>query len=62
MPIMRNPFRKQDENARPLTASGNLEKSDRGASQAIDIKEKQPAEYKLSGMRRQIHERLADSS
>ena len=55
MPIMRNPFRKQDENARPVTANANLEKNDRQRPQAIDIsKEKQPAEYKLSGMRRQM--------
>ena len=54
MPIMRNPFRKQDENARPATANANLEKNDRQRPQAIDIsKEKQPAEYKLSGIRRQ---------
>lgn len=55
MPIMRNLFRKQDENARPVTASDNLDKTDRAAPpQAIDIKEKQPTEYKLSGMRRHL--------
>lgn len=56
MPIIRNPFRKQDENVRPVTAHDNLEKAERKPLQAIDIKEKQPTEYKLSGMRRQCKE------
>jgi hypothetical protein len=50
MPIMRNPFRKQDENARPAMAG--TEKVNGNATQPIDIKEKeqQPTEYKLSGI------------
>lgn len=61
MPIMRNPFRKQDENVRPVTANGDLEKNDHRPPQAIDIKEKQPTEYKLSGMRRLLR-KVMDSS
>lgn len=49
MPIMRNPFRKQDENARPTTA-GAERQANGETTKAIDIKEKQqPVEYKLSG-------------
>ncbi|KAK5164858.1 uncharacterized protein LTR77_009522 [Saxophila tyrrhenica] len=47
--IMRNPFRKQDENARPTT--GGAERPVNGAAtKPVDIKEKegQPTEYKLS--------------
>ncbi len=48
MPIMRNPFRKQDENLRPATSG--LDKFANGSpTKAIDIKEREPAEYKLSG-------------
>jgi hypothetical protein len=49
MPIMRNPFRKQDENARPT--SGIVEKTSNNATappKSIDLAEKQAAEYKLS--------------
>lgn len=52
MPIMRNPFRKQDENARPSTAINGIEQKVNGTSspKPIDIpQEKEPAEYKLSG-------------
>jgi len=48
--IMRNPFRKQDENARPTT--GGAERPVNGVvTKPIEIKEKQtePTEYKLSG-------------
>jgi len=48
MPIIRNPFRKQDENLRPPTANG-LEKNESKSSEAININEKKSAEYKLSG-------------
>ena len=49
MPIMRNPFRKQDENLRPATSG--VDKSVNGtATQPISIKKEEPAEYKLSGM------------
>jgi hypothetical protein len=51
MPIMRNPFRKQDENARPT--SGIFEKTSNNTAappKSIDLAEKQAAEYKLSGM------------
>jgi hypothetical protein len=45
---MRNPFRKQDENARPT--SGIVEKTSNNAPpKSIDLAEKQAAEYKLSG-------------
>ena len=47
MPLgVRNPFRKQDENARPPTSNG-VEKS--STAKPIDIKEKEATEYKLSG-------------
>jgi hypothetical protein len=49
MPIMRNLFRKQDENTRPAT-SGGERVANGTATKPIDINEKeQPAEYKLSG-------------
>ncbi|KAK5137406.1 hypothetical protein LTR08_008984 [Meristemomyces frigidus] len=59
MPIIRNPFRRQDENARPATATSALngvEALPKGAgtptakAKAVEIKEqeKQPAEYQLS--------------
>jgi hypothetical protein len=49
MPIMRNPFRKQDENVRPT--SGVVEKTSNNTAppKSIDLAEKQAAEYKLSG-------------
>lgn len=52
MPFVRNPFRKQDENARPTIVSGGGggDNVDVVASKPIDIGEKEPAEYKLSGM------------
>lgn len=56
MPIMRNPFRKQDENLRPSTAINGVEQKVNGTPTAkpIDIRaEKEPAEYKLSGVSRQ---------
>lgn len=40
MPMIRNPFRKQDENARPL--------NEKAGAPVIDTKA--PTEYKLSGM------------
>ena len=48
MPFVRNPFRKQDENIRPVTSG--LDKTSNGTpTQPVAIKEKEPAEYKLSG-------------
>ena len=48
MPIIRNPFRKQDENIRPVT--GAVDKLPNGTlTRPIDIKEKEPVEYQLSG-------------
>jgi len=51
MPIIRNPFRKQDENVRPATAVNGVEQKTPGvlAAKPIDIREKEQAEYKLSG-------------
>ena len=53
MPIIRNPFRKQDENARPTIITSNDAQKTTGTSpvKAADIKEeqKQPVEYQLSG-------------
>ena len=51
MPIIRNPFRKQDENARPATAIiTNGENNKPHSSRSLDLtKEKETAEYKLSG-------------
>ncbi|KAK3691124.1 hypothetical protein LTR37_018877 [Vermiconidia calcicola] len=47
MPIIRNPFRKQDENARPATSG--VDKAANGTpAQPISIKEKDQVEYKLS--------------
>ena len=43
MPIIRNPFRRNDENAR----INGVEKNNVEAPKAIEIKE--PTEYKLSG-------------
>ena len=48
MPIMRNPFRKQDENLRPATSG--VDKDANGATtKPLDIKKSEPVEYKLSG-------------
>ena len=47
MPIMRNPFRKQDENVRPATSG--VDKPNGTASKPISINEKESGEYKLSG-------------
>ncbi|KAI6924837.1 hypothetical protein KC355_g16880, partial [Hortaea werneckii] len=49
MPIMRNPFRKQDENVKPATNDQRLQGT-ATAPKEIDIsaKEKEPVEYKLS--------------
>lgn len=50
MPIIRNPFRKQDENVRPATAIPTSNGDKFGSSRSLDLtKEKEPAEYKLSG-------------
>ncbi|KXL51632.1 hypothetical protein M433DRAFT_361280 [Acidomyces richmondensis BFW] len=46
MPIMRNPFRRQDENARPITT--HPDQKPPAVAQPIDIREKEPTEYKLS--------------
>jgi len=43
MPIIRNPFRKQDENIKPITIEKQID-----GSKPLDVKE--PTEYKLSGM------------
>lgn len=53
MPFVRNPFRKQDENARPGASPhqpGEKLVDGINGTKPIDIKEKEPAEYKLSGM------------
>lgn len=47
MPIIRNPFRKQDENVRPTAAVG--ENGEKNGSKTSEIKERDPVEYKLSG-------------
>ena len=50
MPIIRNPFRKQDENVRPATAISNSNGEKPVSTGAIDLaKEKDTPEYKLSG-------------
>ncbi len=51
MPIIRNPFRKQDENVRPAFTNGIEQKpSITPGVQSVDVqKEKDSAEYKLSG-------------
>ena len=52
MPIIRNPFRRQDENVRPSTATNGGDHKFNGTVSAkpVDIGEKQPTEYQLSGM------------
>lgn len=51
MPIIRNPFRRQDENVRPTAALTGIEQKGHATPpvKPVDIKEKEPAEYKLSG-------------
>jgi len=52
MPIIRNPFRKQDENVRPtlVTNGSNAKVNENANGKPIDVpKEKESAEYKLSG-------------
>lgn len=52
MPIIRNPFRKNDENARPSLTVNSAEKppgSSNGSKQSLEGSEKSPVEYKLSG-------------
>jgi hypothetical protein len=62
MPIIRNPFRRQDENARP--ASGVAEKpfSATAPPKSIDLVEKQNTEYKLSGRSHRVHRSCVHSS
>ena len=54
MPIIRNPFRKQDENVRPATATNNGAEHNKFngtvSTKPVDIREKEPTEYQLSGM------------
>ena len=45
MPIMRNPFRKQDENVRPVTADIVTPYE----TKVIDVDSKSTVEYQLSG-------------
>ena len=48
MPIIRNPFRKQDENVRPATPGQKINGTP--VVKPINIPaEKEPTEYKLSG-------------
>lgn len=48
MPIIRNPFRRQDENARP-NAPVTEKPNATTPPKSIDLGEKQDTEYKLSG-------------
>ena len=50
MPIIRNPFRRQDENARPNAAVAEKPNATTTPPKSIDLGEKQETEYKLSGM------------
>lgn len=52
MAIIKNPFRKQDENVRPQVTQVNSDKKEANGVKQIDIDNKQPTEYKLSGMAR----------
>ena len=57
---MRNPFRKQDENVRPSTSiNDSLGKDD--SNKSIDVKEKEPVEYQLSGELEPIAYNCVDS-
>jgi hypothetical protein len=49
MPIIRNPFRRQDENARPNAAVTEKPNATTTPPKSIDLGEKQDTEYKLSG-------------
>lgn len=50
MPIMRNPFKKNDENVRPpLAVHGGDKSPSINADKQSDGEEKGPVEYKLSG-------------
>lgn len=49
MPIIRNPFRRQDENARPNAAVAEKPNATTTPPKSIDLGEKQDTEYKLSG-------------
>jgi hypothetical protein len=49
MPIIRNPFRRQDENARPATSVAEKPSNATAPPKSIDLAEKQNTEYKLSG-------------
>lgn len=47
---MRNPFKKNDENVRPpLTVNGVNKAPSTNSVNRVDVNEKQPTEYKLSG-------------
>ena len=50
MPIIRNPFRRQDENARPNGTVAEKPNATTTPPKSIDLGEKQDTEYKLSGM------------
>lgn len=51
MAIIKNPFRKQDENVRPAPTPLANEKptSSSGSTKQFDVDSKEPVEYKLSG-------------
>jgi hypothetical protein len=49
MPIIRNPFRRQDENARPNATVVEKPTNASAPPKSIDLGEKQDTEYKLSG-------------
>jgi hypothetical protein len=50
MPIIRNPFRRQDENVRPATSvAEKTSNATTAPPKSIDLAEKQNTEYKLSG-------------
>jgi hypothetical protein len=51
MPIMRNPFRKQDENVRPVTEE-NVTPYE---TKVIDVDSKSTVEYQLSGESHRKH-------
>ena len=51
MPIIRNPFKKNDENVRPPPTVNGAEKppNSSNSSQQFNVNDKEPVEYKLSG-------------
>ena len=49
MPIIRNPFRRQDENLRPINTAIDTRQAGSKSRESIDVKEKAPVEYQLSG-------------